>query len=67
MKSCLSAAFFGVCMTRDGFQLVSSNLHFSDNEAVPDTPTSPGDALYKVKPALDFLVEKWKEMHSLGE
>jgi len=54
-------------MTIDGFQLVSSNLHFSDNEAVPDTPTSPGDALYKVKPVLDFLVEKWKEMHSLGE
>ena len=53
-------------MSRDRFQLISSNLHFNDNEAMPDAPR---DALYKVglRPVLHYLVEKWKEMYSLGE
>jgi len=57
-------SIFGACMTRDRFQLICSNLHFNNSEAVPNTP---GDALFKVRPVLDSLVEKWKETYSLGE
>ena len=60
----LATPFFHQCMPRDRFQLISAYLHFNDNEAIPD---SAPNGLYKVRPVLDLLIGKWKEIYLLGE
>ena len=63
-KPPLQTPFFNQTMSRDRFQLISSFLHFNNNDAMPSECT---DKLYKIRPILETLVEKWQEVYAVGE
>ena len=63
-KPPLQTPFFNQTMPRDRFQLISSFLHFNDNDALPSDCT---DKLYKIRPIFETLVEKWRELYAVGE
>ena len=63
-NSLLQTPFFGQCMSGDRFLLITAFLHFNDNELRPNDCT---DKIYKVRPVFEMLMEKWREMFSLGE
>ena len=60
----ISTPFFNQTMSRDRFQLITTFLHFNDNEAMP---SNCNDKLYKIRPVFDYLVNKWRALYSLGE
>ena len=51
-------------MSRDRFQLISSFLHFNNNDAMPSDCT---DKLHKIRPIFEILVEKWQKVYAVGE
>ena len=55
-KPPLQTPFFNQTMSRDKFQLISSFLHFNNNDAMPSHCT---DKLYKIRPIFETLIEKW--------
>ena len=60
---CVEATpYFNHTMARNRFQSIYSNLHFNDNSLDDKT-----DRLYKVRPVLDYLVGKFKELYQPGE
>ena len=63
-KPPLQTPFFNQTMPRDRFQLISSFLYFNNNDAMPSECT---DKLYKIRPIFKTLIEKWWEMHAVGE
>ncbi len=50
--------YFGKTMARNRFQLILRFLHFTDN-----TRANCGDRLWKVRPVLDYLVNKFQELY----
>ena len=51
--------FFKKTMARDRFQLIMRFLHFSDN-----TAADKEDKLYKLRPVLDYLLEKFQALYT---
>lgn len=49
-------------MTRDRWEEIKQSLHFSDNQEAPDQNDPERDRLYKVRPLLDHLVAKCREI-----
>ncbi|KAL7404530.1 hypothetical protein ABVT39_016045 [Epinephelus coioides] len=60
----LATPYFNKVMSRNRFQMILRFLHFTDNEARPANNT---DNLYKVRPVLDYLVSKFREMYQPSE
>ena len=60
----LQTSFFGQCLSRDWFLLITTFLYFNDNEL---RPNDCSHKIYKVRPVFKMLTEKWREMYSLGE
>ena len=63
-KPPLQTLFFNQTMPRNRFHLISSFLHFNNNDAMPSECT---DKLYKIRPIFETLVEKWQNMCAVGE
>jgi hypothetical protein len=51
-------------MSRNRFQLIMKFLHFNDNEAIP---ANNQDNLYKVRPVIDALVPKCRDLYTPNE
>lgn len=49
-------------MTRDRWEEVKQSLHFNDNQEAPDQNDPDRDRLYKVRPLLDHLTAKCREL-----
>ncbi|KAL3201041.1 hypothetical protein MRX96_012874 [Rhipicephalus microplus] len=49
-------------MTRDRWEEIKQSLHFSDNQEAPDQNGPERNRLYKVRPLLDHLVAKCREI-----
>ena len=60
----IATPFFNQTMSRDRFQLLTTFLHFNDNEKMS---SHCEDKIYKIRPILDYLVNKWHELYALGE
>uniref|UniRef100_A0A673MY08 PiggyBac transposable element-derived protein 4-like n=1 Tax=Sinocyclocheilus rhinocerous TaxID=307959 RepID=A0A673MY08_9TELE len=56
----LATPYFSKVMSRNRFEIIWRFLHFNDNTARPANDT---DRLYKVRPVLDHLVSKFREMY----
>ncbi|XP_030018120.1 piggyBac transposable element-derived protein 4-like isoform X2 [Sphaeramia orbicularis] len=56
----LATSYFCKVMSRNRFEIIWKFLHFSDNET---RPVNSNDKLYKVRPVLDYLVCKFREMY----
>ena len=54
-----STPYFNTIMSRDRFDRISRYLHFSNNE---DIPAETEDRLIKLRPVIDYLTAKFKEM-----
>ncbi|KAH7943823.1 hypothetical protein HPB52_011867 [Rhipicephalus sanguineus] len=48
--------------TRDRWEEVKQSLHFNDNQEAPDQNDPDRDRLYKVRPLLDHLIAKCREL-----
>ncbi|XP_068193512.1 piggyBac transposable element-derived protein 4-like [Antennarius striatus] len=55
-------AYFNNTMPRKRFKLIGKFLHFNDNAS-----QDAGDKLYKVRPVLDFIISKFKELYQPHE
>ena len=54
---------FSAIMSRNRFQLLLKFLHFNDNSNMP-APTDPSpDKLFKLRPLMDHLFEKFQEVY----
>ncbi|XP_041960142.1 piggyBac transposable element-derived protein 4-like isoform X2 [Alosa sapidissima] len=53
---------FSKTMSRNRFQIIWSFLHYNNNALQDET-----DKMYKVRPVLDYIVEKFKEMYQSGQ
>ena len=53
-------------MTRKRWEEIKSNLHFSDNEKAPKKGTAGYDKVYKIRPYLDYLNDKFNKI-PMGE
>uniref|UniRef100_A0A8C5FSV4 PiggyBac transposable element-derived protein domain-containing protein n=1 Tax=Gadus morhua TaxID=8049 RepID=A0A8C5FSV4_GADMO len=53
---------FGKTMSRNRFQIIWRFLHFNNNAS-----QDASDKMYKVRPELDYIVEKFKEMYQPGQ
>ncbi|XP_062397738.1 piggyBac transposable element-derived protein 4-like isoform X2 [Sardina pilchardus] len=54
---------FSQTMPRNRFQIISRFLHYNISDALQD----PTDKIDKVRPVLDYIVEKFKEMYQPGQ
>ena len=54
--------FFGATMTRNRFQAISRYFHFNDSMNL-----DASDRMYRVRPVLDHLLAKFKELYQPGE
>ncbi|XP_068171293.1 piggyBac transposable element-derived protein 4-like [Antennarius striatus] len=54
--------YFNNTMPRNRFQLIGKFLHFNDNAS-----QDAGDKLYKVRPVLDSIISKFKELYQPHE
>ena len=63
-RKTLTTPFFGETLSRNRFQILSTFLHFNNNM---DRAANADDKLFKVRPVLDNLTEKWKRSYNLGE
>ena len=55
---------FGAVTTRNRFQLILRFLHFHDNENMLERGQPGYDRLYKIRPILDHLFEKFQEIYT---
>ena len=53
-------------MRRNRFQLILKFLHFNDNSKAPATDDANRDRLYKIRPLIDHLCEKFQEAYTPG-
>ena len=53
---------FGKTMPRNRFQIIWRFLHFNNNAS-----QDASDKMYKVRPVLDYIVEKFKELYQPGQ
>ena len=63
-KRVILLRIFNQTMSRDRFQLLTTFLHFNDNEKMS---SHCEDKIYKIRPILDYLVNKWRELCALGK
>ncbi|KAK8779772.1 hypothetical protein V5799_018886 [Amblyomma americanum] len=49
-------------ITRDRWEEIKQSLHFNDNQEAPDLNNAERDRLYKVRPLLDHVVSKCREI-----
>ena len=54
---------FSAIMSRNRFQLLLKFLHFSDNSQMPEPNDPSPDKLFKLRPLLDHLFEKFQEVY----
>ncbi|KAK7110188.1 hypothetical protein V1264_014106 [Littorina saxatilis] len=54
---------FSTIMTRNRFQIILQMLHFNDNSAMPDRNDPAYDRLFKVRPVLDHLFERFQAVY----
>ena len=59
-----STPLFGAIMTRNRFQLLLKFLHFNDNTQMPAADDPSPDKLFKLRPLLDHLCEKFGEVYT---
>ena len=59
-----STPLFGAIMSRNRFQLLLKFLHFNDNAKMPGAHDPSPDKLFKVRPLLDHLGEKFGEVYT---
>ena len=59
MREVCRTPFFNATMSRNRFQLILRFLHFSDNGQA-----DPADRLYKVRPVLDYLLGKFRDLYT---
>ena len=57
-----STPLFGAIMSRNRFQLLLKFLHFNDNAEMPGADDPSPDKLFKVRPLVDHLCEKFGEV-----
>ena len=58
----LKIPFFNNVMPRNRFQLIFEFFHFNDNSNYnPQDPNQ--DRLFKIRPVLDYLMDKFKSFH----
>ena len=50
-------------MSRNRFQLLLKFLHFNDNSNMPAPDDPSPDKLFKLRPLLDHLFEKFQEVY----
>ena len=58
---------FGEIMSRNRYQLLLRFLHFNDNEKVPKANDPERDRLYKIRPLLDHMFDKFQEVYDLAQ
>ena len=58
----LATPFFNTVMSRNRYQLIWKFLHYKDNAS-----QDADDRMYKVRPVLDYLVQKFKELYQPGQ
>ena len=58
---------FGEIMSRNRYQLLLKFLHYSDNEKAPKANDPERDRLYKIRPLLDHMFEKFHEVYDLAQ
>ena len=58
---------FGEIMSRNRYQLLLKFLHFNDNEKAPKANDPERDRLYKIRPLLDHMFEKFQEVYDLAQ
>ena len=57
---------FGSTMSRNRFQLLLTMLHYNNNEQAP-APTDPDrDRLYKLRPIIDHLADRFQALYTPG-
>ncbi|CAL9704079.1 unnamed protein product [Knipowitschia caucasica] len=54
--------FFSQTMSRNRFQIIWRFLHYNDNSSIDDM-----DKMYEVRPVLDYLVQKFKDLFQPGQ
>ena len=59
-----STPLFGAIMSRNRFQLLLKFLHFNDNAQMPGADDPSPDKLFKVRPLLDHLCDKFGEVYT---
>ena len=59
----LESPWFGKYMSKNVFQLLLANLHLNDNSKQPRNNSVLFDPLYKVRPLVDLVTEKFKQVY----
>ena len=59
-----STPIFTAIMTRNRFKLILKFLHFNNNRNAPRPNDPNADKLYKLRPLLDHLYEKFQEVYT---
>ena len=63
-KDCLFCTpIYSVVMSRNCFQLLLKFLHFNDNSHMPGLADPSPDKLFKLRPLLDHIFEKFQEAY----
>ena len=59
-ETTLNTPIFSVVMTRNRYQLLLRFLHFNGNDQAPAADSDNAHRLYKIRPVIDHLFEKFK-------
>ena len=59
----LESPWFGKYMSKNSFQLIMANLHLNDNSLQPNAQSVQFDPLFKVRPFVDLLSQKFKDVY----
>ena len=62
-KILFNVPVFNLLMTRNKFQLILKFLHFLDNSNLPARDDPSYDRLYKIRPVIDHLFEKFQSVY----
>lgn len=57
---------FSEVMSRNRYELILRFLHFNDNRKLPPVSDPDRDRLYKIRPLLDHLFEKFQTVYALS-
>ena len=60
----IATLFFNKCISRNQFQLLTTFLHFNNND---HTPVNCDDKLNKIRTVYSIVVSRWHELYSMGE
>ena len=59
----LESPWFGKYMSKNSFQLIMANVHLNDNSLQPRQNSMLFDPLYKVRPFVDLLTNKFEDVY----